>query len=121
MDAHRHEKGSNFTTGFLLGLLLGIGITLLVVTKKGRRLLKTLTEEGLENMKDLRTKLKEAESIIDEDLYYDEMEEQSDVPVKPKPSPAPVHIVSSPAVEKSHVNGVKKHAKRFFRGIPKKS
>jgi len=121
MDAHRHEKGSNFTTGLLLGLLLGIGITLLVVTKKGRRLLKTLTDEGLENMKDLRVKLKEAESMIDEDLYYDEMEEQSGVPVSPKSSPAPVHTASAPIVEKPHINGVKKHAKKFFRGIPKKS
>ena len=115
MDGHRHEKGSSFATGLLLGLLLGIGITLLVVTKKGRKMLKALTDEGLENMKDLRSRLSAAESMIDDDLFGDEMEDESSVPIATKPVVAVQHVASKTT------NGVKKHAKKFFRGIPKKS
>lgn len=113
MDGHHNEKGSNFTTGLLLGLLIGISITLLVVTKKGRRLLKTLADEGFENMKDWKSRLKEAETMVDEDLYLDEIEEQSDIPI--------TKTVESVSTAPKPTNGIKKHAKKLFRGIPKKS
>lgn len=35
---------------FLLGVLIGVAITLLFTTKKGRRILKTLTDEGMDKI-----------------------------------------------------------------------
>lgn len=116
MDGQEKKGSNNFSTGFLLGLLFGVALTLLLVTKKGRKMLKTLTEEGFENMKDLKSKLKDAETKIDEDLYYDDLEEKSPAPAVI----ASVVSVSEPA-QKTHTNGVKKHVKKLFRGIPKKS
>lgn len=114
----QNERNNGFSTGLLLGLFLGVCLTLLLVTKKGRRILKTLTEKGLDNIKDLKTKLREADVQIDEDLYHDDLEEESSTPVLPKPTPV---VSSAEKPEPPKTNGIKKHAKKLFRGIPKKS
>ncbi len=115
----QNEKSNNgFGTGFLLGLLFGVCLTLLLVTKKGRKLFRTFTEEGFENVKDLRQRLREADVAIDEDLYYDDLEEASVPPAKASDKGA---SVSAAPVQKPVTNGVKKSRKKLFRGIPKKS
>lgn len=111
MDA-RDEKGSHFTTGFLLGLLLGVSITLLLVTRKGRKILKTLSDEGFENIRDWQSRLQNAQATIDDDFYEEDVEEGTDVRSET--------AESTESTEKSHGNGVKKH-KKLFRGIPKKA
>ncbi|MDP3940981.1 MAG: hypothetical protein Q8Q49_01590 [bacterium] len=113
----QNEKQNGFGSGFVVGLLFGVVLTLLLVTKKGRKLLHTLTEEGLGNVKGLRERLKDADIAIDEDLYYDDLEQETS-------SPAPVSVKEQRSEEPKQVhngNGVKKTAKKFFRGIPKKS
>lgn len=45
------EKTNNngkFFNGFVCGLIIGAAITFLLVTKKGRKILKMISEEGLE-------------------------------------------------------------------------
>lgn len=74
-DKHAQSGGS----GFLLGILIGVLITLLITTKKGRRILKTLTDEGMEKFSDLEElfekKLKEEDvddmGVSDVDLTKD--------------------------------------------------
>lgn len=50
---NKSPQNSSFMNGFLWGLLLGGAIVFLLGTKKGKRLLKILTEEGIEGMAEL--------------------------------------------------------------------
>jgi hypothetical protein len=111
----QEQKNNHFGAGFVLGLLFGVCLTLLLVTKKGRKLLRTLSEEGVENMKDLKSKLRQADIAIDEDLYLDDLEEQAPATLKEAVVKAVVEEEKKPEVT------LKKPAKKLFRGIPKKS
>ncbi|MBI2431053.1 MAG: hypothetical protein HYV39_03500 [Candidatus Levybacteria bacterium] len=63
-----NNNGGGFSHGFLLGIIIGGGVVFLLGTKKGKKLLKTITEEGLEGIAEL------------EDLVEDEALEQEDTP-----------------------------------------
>lgn len=62
MDKHHNNSGN----GFLFGILIGVLITLLFTTKKGRRILKQVTDEGMDkitNLEDLfEKKLREEDT-----------------------------------------------------------
>lgn len=45
----RHHSGN----GFLFGIIVGVLLTLLFTTKKGRNILKTLADEGVDSINDL--------------------------------------------------------------------
>jgi len=49
MDKNNNNSNSNFFSGFLLGLLVGGAIVFLLGTEKGKKLLKTISENGLGN------------------------------------------------------------------------
>lgn len=115
----QNGKNNGFGSGFLLGLLFGVALTLLLVTKKGRKLLRTLSEEGFENVKGFRQRLRDADLVIDEDLYADDLEDESIVSTPETVKEQKIEEAVKPAA--SNGNGVKKTAKKFFRGIPKKS
>lgn len=51
------NKGAKLFTGFLLGTVVGGSAVFLLGTKKGRKVLKMLVEEGKEDMVDLKTLL----------------------------------------------------------------
>ncbi len=52
----KNESGhGNFSTGFLLGLLIGAAIVFFLGTEKGRKIVKTLTESGLDKFSDLES------------------------------------------------------------------
>ncbi len=53
MNNNESRQGGNFFQGFLWGAIIGGGIVFLLGTKKGKRLLKTITEEGLDNISDI--------------------------------------------------------------------
>jgi gas vesicle protein len=60
MDKKQHNQQQNsLGGGFLLGLVLGVLITLLFSTKRGRELLKEWTEKGINKLSDLETMIKE--------------------------------------------------------------
>ena len=115
-EPQKNNASSHFAQGFFLGLVFGVGLTLLLVTKKGRKILRTLADEGWENFTELRKNMdavrsdvsSQIEKAVDEEIVSDEEE----TPPSEKPEPAP----SSPGK-----NGVKKSVRKLFKGIPKKS
>lgn len=101
---HDHHHGSG--NGFLLGFLLGVLVTLLFTTKKGREVLRLLTEKGLEKFSDLEDVLEESGDIDDESEYV------NDSMTEPREEK---HVNGN-----SHTNGVKstrtrQSLRRFFR------
>ena len=72
-------QGGKFINGFLLGALIGAGVVFLLGTKKGKKLLKSLSEDGLGNIADI---LEDAGELED-----DELETEMKYPVQEKESP----------------------------------
>ncbi len=62
----KQQKNSN--SGFLLGMFVGIIITLLLVTKNGRKILNILIEEGKDKVSGWDKLLKEFRAIADEEM-----------------------------------------------------
>lgn len=60
MENKQHSGGSGFNL-FFLGILIGVIITLLLTTKKGRRILEILIDEGVEKM----TKWEDVMAVIE--------------------------------------------------------
>lgn len=50
---NKNSQNGTFMNGFVWGLLLGSIVVFLLGTKKGKKLLKILTEEGIEGMAEL--------------------------------------------------------------------
>lgn len=92
MDQRNNNHHNNGGGGFFIGFLLGILVALLFTTKKGREVLKVLTEKGFEKFSDLEQML---------DRTPEEYEEEEDDYVKPQPSAKPKQI--EPTREVRHV------------------
>ncbi|OGH17573.1 MAG: hypothetical protein A3C22_01750 [Candidatus Levybacteria bacterium RIFCSPHIGHO2_02_FULL_37_10] len=93
------ENNNNFFSGFVLGALVGAAVVFLIGTKKGKRLLKAISEEGAENISNI---LEKADKSADLDGISED-----------KPFSAASDTVS---VGKENID--KKPApRRFFRGI----
>ena len=84
-----NNNGNKFLNGFVLGLLIGVGVTLLLSTKKGKKILRSISEEGLDGILE---RLDGSEDDLNEEADYEEEE----------------------AVEKAEEKPV---VRRFFRGI----
>ncbi|OGH21309.1 MAG: hypothetical protein A2958_00725 [Candidatus Levybacteria bacterium RIFCSPLOWO2_01_FULL_38_13] len=69
------SNGNNnrFFEGFLWGAIIGGGLVFFLTTKKGKKLLKTISENGLENL---------TEMLADDDLEYEETIEE--IPEEPR-------------------------------------
>lgn len=61
-----------FSNGFLLGLVIGGGLVFLLGTTTGKKILKTVSEEGLEGL----TQFLEDLDVEDLDEELDEVEEE---------------------------------------------
>jgi len=96
MDNNNGKSGSNFFSGFLLGFLIGGLVVFLLGTKKGKKILKTISEEGLDNLSNI---LEKTDGVSDLDEVYEEEEET-----------APKRQVPT----REDVGG---KPKRFFKGI----
>lgn len=72
---HSKQDSPQFFNGFLVGLILGFGLALLFTTKKGRRMIKALTEEGLDSIQELRKRMDSIEVMMDEDIDEDYVKE----------------------------------------------
>ena len=48
MTMNNEHKGGGFLAGFFWGVVIGAALVFLLGTKKGKRLLKVISEEGLE-------------------------------------------------------------------------
>lgn len=96
---NNNNQGGKFANGFLLGLLIGGALVFLLGTKKGKRLLKAISEKGIGNISNI---LEEADRTADLDEMYEEDEE-----VAPKRT---IAVKEKSTEEKPRV-------RRFFRGI----
>jgi gas vesicle protein len=118
MDKKEQHRGG-LSSGFLLGVVVGVIVTLLLTTKRGKRILKLITEEGMNKLTNW------------EDMFGDMVEEYETKPEPPKVKPLtfleekeeehqqPVEIhVAKPHKEKHEEE---KSPKRFFKGIHRRS
>ena len=123
MEKHEHT-GNN---GFLLGVIAGASIALLFTTTKGRKILQMLTDEGLEKLnewEDIMKEIEDEDSVPGNDYIV-----QSTVAPEPPMTQEPQVYQTSPSPEYAQTsnpsttvhNKVKSTARRFFRGIPKRS
>ncbi|SRR5258706_6005189 len=122
MEEEKHNHSNGFMNGLVLGAILGAGAVFLLGTKTGKKLLKAVSEEGMEAMSDLKGVL---ENEMDEDQEDEEM-------ISSPLSHIHDHRVppTQPEFEHTHNDGFDyeehhvipvKHIKRFFRGTPKKN
>ena len=129
---HNSHNTSGFTAGIILGVVIGVALALLFSTKKGKKLLKVLTEEGLEKISGLEEILGD---VLEEEVD-EEMGEEEELPVanvKPSSSKAVHHEeVKEVIVERAPLtsDGVPSQAplqkvttttRRFFRGVPRRN
>jgi hypothetical protein len=84
MDKQQHTTGS-FFNGFLIGLIVGAGLVYLLTTKKGKKILKSLSEDGLDKITNLDELMKRFEKVTEEVTSGDEEDEPGSdyVPAKP--------------------------------------
>lgn len=101
MDNNHGRHNSN---GFLLGLLLGAGIALLISTKKGRNIIKEITENGIDALEDVVAP-GELKDLLNEDLEEEISPIENDMP-----DVAQVKSTHAPT-----------RSRRFFSGIKKKN
>lgn len=103
MDKDKNDNpNNNFFSGFLLGFLVGAVVVFLLGTKKGKKLLKVISKDGIDNISNL---LDEADKTEDSNGDYEEAED-----VVPKREFA----IKEKSIEE------KPKARRFFRGISRR-
>ena len=106
MDNNNNGNGK-FFSGFLIGMLIGAAVVFLLGTKKGKKLLKAISEEGVDN---ISTLLEKAEKTEDSD---ETLEEEEDKPEKEFTSKREFAIKEKSIEDKPKV-------RRFFRGISRR-
>lgn len=104
-----HTEGGGMN-GFFLGLLMGAGLTLLLTTEKGKKIVKTLTEEGLEDLSKLQDMV---DAIQDKDVPPDGKTEETQAPKEPP-------VITEIATE-TEEKPFKSPSRRFFKGTRKKN
>ena len=84
---HHHGHSGGFSNGFLLGAIVGGGLVFLLGTKKGKQVLKTLTENGFEGVSELRDLLQDEDDVIADEYMQDaEAADADSKSQSPKPS-----------------------------------
>ncbi|MEK7518204.1 MAG: hypothetical protein AAB583_06705 [Patescibacteria group bacterium] len=101
MENNNSNSGSKFFNGFLLGALIGGGIVFLLGTKKGKKLLKAISEEGLGNISNI---LDEADNLQD----IDDIEDVDKV------------MPQKNSITEDQTSEAKPKVRRFFRGITRR-
>lgn len=75
-DPRYAKKGGHFFNGFFWGAVIGGGFAYLLSTKRGRDLLKELTQDGID-MLDNATTPENAEIVSEPEVYEEIVEEAS--------------------------------------------
>jgi gas vesicle protein len=95
------QRNGHFSSGFLLGAIIGAALVFLLATERGKKILKLITDEGLKNISDLIE-----ENELDGDEILEEVEPVEEAPEEPK------DLESEEPAKKST-------KKRFFRRVKK--
>lgn len=111
-ETHGDRPQSTFWQGFFLGAIVGGIVIFLLGTKKGKKILKLITDEGMEGVTEIKGLLQE---VSDEYESYEEegVEKEPVKRQKPKNGEA--------KQEEKILAHVAKPARRFFRGIKRKN
>lgn len=97
---NNNNSNGSFVNGFLWGAIIGAGVVFLLGTEKGKKLLKTIKEEGLEGVSGLSELVEEYSGDEEEKLEKGANGQKKE--------------------EKPFVQRFGGQAKRFFKGIPKR-
>jgi hypothetical protein len=115
MDKHKDQHNNG---GFVLGLLIGVLVTLAITTKKGRKLLRMVTEEGKDKFSEWDEILEDIKASLSEDDYVSTVHDYKEDVEKP------VDVVQDKTMDTSEpqpsVTRVKSTARRFFRGVSRR-
>src|SRR5437016_2786786 len=84
---HNHNGSGN---GFLLGVIVGVLITLLFTTKRGRVILKEVMEKGVERFANLEQLMRETKEELANE--YDDEEGDDYIPEEPVEVPEPPEV-----------------------------
>lgn len=113
MNNTQQDTGGKFFNGLVVGVIIGVAFMFLLSTKKGKKILKMLTEEGLEGVSSIEELLMDGG---DEEVYEEVVEEEKEEKEEPHTNghvqthhEQPVH--ATPKITK---------VRRFFRGLPKR-
>ncbi len=118
MDTNQ-KSGGGFMSGFVWGAIIGGGIVYLLSTKKGKKILKAITEGGLEGVEELEDIIA---SVAEEKEY-----EAAPRPKKQKSNPKQEIIMEEmpvrseePVNSQSTISKIKSSSRRFFKGVPRR-
>ena len=96
---NNNNSGNNFFSGFLLGALIGAAVVFLLGTKKGKRIWKAISEEGIDNISNILDEANNSQDSQDEAL------EEKEKVVPKREIAFKTKTIENPKV------------RRFFRGI----
>jgi len=99
---NNNRTGDTFFSGFLLGAFIGAAVVFLLGTKKGKKLLKVISEEGLDGVSGLLEKIDNTVDL-DEATKGEKEDEMLDK-----------EVASAETIE------AKPRLRRFFKGIPRR-
>lgn len=114
----RNNQNNGIGNGFVLGFVLGVIVTLLFSTKKGREVLKVLTDKGIQKFSHLDTTIQEIEDEFEDgDDFIEDVEKPSIVGEGVEKGGEAESEVEKPQ-PKPHTNGTKVSkaslGRRFF-------
>ena len=112
-EKNNNMSESRFSNGFFLGLIIGGGLVFLLGTKTGKKILKTMSEEGLEGVTNFIEEM-DLENP-DEEEFQDEVEEEMEEEGEKNPETVEEKKETSNAQSKTEDKVSPK--KRFFKKI----
>lgn len=73
MENNHNHQSSGFMNGLMLGIIIGAALVFFLGTKKGRQLLQTITDEGLEDIGELK-------ALLNDEMDAEEEEAATEIP-----------------------------------------
>lgn len=104
MNNEQNKSNGNFGSGFVIGALVGAAIVFFLGTKKGRKILKIISEKGIDNISGMLEKSEKSAEL--EEIFEEDVE---------KP------VIEKRMITKDRPQEELHKVKRFFKGISRKA
>lgn len=95
MEQQSKQNGGG--NGFIFGVIVGVAIALLFTTKKGRAILRDMSEKVIDKLSKLEHVAKQSQEEVD--LLEDFADEEDYVKTEPQPAPQPKPAPEQPFVK----------------------